>query len=386
MKKILYIETNYDTKSPSMKSVVRAFPHVVDYFDEVEVWSCECEIQHPKLKWKKIHAPKIWPLRMLWLIIVVHFMAFWRFVLLRSPRPAVIQCTDFFAFFADIIYVHFHYRRFRQIIKSNHGKITLTLPKKILYSISYVLERACFCWANPKVWLTVSKSMESGLTKIEGLNPVRLLPNAYNAVRFNPRVRSDHRSEMRKNLQIQDEEIVLGFSALGNLQRKGLQLLLEAAQLLRNDNLPVRLLLVGPNETQLKNEIHWSDQLYPFQDIIIVGRVDDTERYFAAMDAFVFPSHCESFCLVIMEAAAMGIPIFPTAFDGHEMTLIEGVNGYSIPWCSQGISNVLRKSWPLITRDQGSAQLARGISDDRFGPELVSIYKSIVEKKSDLGI
>jgi glycosyltransferase involved in cell wall biosynthesis len=365
-----------------MKSVVRAFPFVVDFFDEIEVWSCDCEIQHPKLNWQKIHAPKLWPLRMLWCIAVAHFRALWRFVILRQPKPDIIQCTDYFALFSNIIYVHFHYARFKEIIKSKPGLIALSKSKFFLFIISSLLERACFCWAKPKVWLTVSDSMALGLTKNERLAPVHVLPNAYCPQRFNPETRIKHRSKVREDLRIADEEIVLGFSALGNLQRKGLSLLLESAQNLRKLNMPIRLLLVGPTRKQLLAEISWNDNLYPIDDIITTGHVVETEKYFSAMDAFVFPSYCESFCLVLMEASAMGIPVFPTAFDGHEMTLIDGCNGALIPWCSRGISDVLQKNLSMILKNQLPCTLSKGITDNEFGAQLIAIYRKIIQNNS----
>ena len=46
------------------------------------------------------------------------------------------------------------------------------------------------------------------------------------------------------------------------------------------------------------------------------GRRTDTERFYRAADAFLFPSLYEAFPLVALEAAACGLPIVATASMG----------------------------------------------------------------------
>ncbi len=360
-----------------MKSVVRAFPRVVEAFDEVEVWSVECEVEHPKLNWQPMWAPKLWPLRLIWCVVGFHLRALWRFGILRQPRPDIIQCTDFYALFADVIYVHFHFARYRQIIDSKPGVIVLSLPRKILMGFCRLFESVCFLWAKPRIWLTVSASMAQSLMTAEKLSPVRVLPNAFNPGRFNPQVRQQHRAAMRKELGFSEADMVLGFSALGDFERKGLPLLLTAAKKLLADGAPVKVLIVGPSMEVVAEGKAMEQAGFPLDLITATGRVTETERYFSAMDAFVFPSHCESFCLVLMEAAGLGIPIFPAPFDGHEMTLIQGENGSLIPWDADGIAETLKRFMPMIKQQTSSSQLAKGCSDQEFQQQLLAIYDSI---------
>jgi glycosyltransferase involved in cell wall biosynthesis len=377
MRKILYIDPHFSSRSPSMKTIVRAFPAVVEVFDEVEVWSVECEVQHPKLNWQRMWAPKIWPLRMVWCVVGFHLRALWRFGILRQPRPEIIQCTDFYAMFADIIYVHFHFARYKKIVASKPDVIVLPLGRKLFLKVSGALERMCFVWATPLLWLTVSEAMAQSLTQRENLEPVVVLPNAYNPQRFNPAVRETHRAVMRAELGLTPNDVVIGFSALGNLERKGLPLLLEAVRLLRREKHQIKLLIVGPTMDEIAKIDSLDDAALTQSEIIATGHVTDTERYFSAMDAFVFPSHCESFCLVLMEAAALGVPVFPAPFDGHEMTLIEGGNGALIPWDAEGIAEVIIRSMPMIQEQTSTAHLAKGCSDEEFQRRLLAFYESI---------
>lgn len=360
-----------------MKTIVRAFPTVVEAFDEVEVWSVECEVRHPKLNWQRMWAPKLWPLRLVWCVVGFHLRALWRFGILRQKRPDIIQCTDYYAMFADIIYVHFHFARYEKIVAAKPDVIMLTIARKFFLKVSGALESMCFQWATPLLWLTVSDAMAQSLTQTENLEPVVVLPNAYNPQRFNRSVRETHRVDMRAELALTPKDVVIGFSALGNLERKGLLLVLEAARILRRAKYQIKLLIVGPTIEEILKIDALDDAALPLSDITATGRVTDTERYFSAMDAFVFPSHCESFCLVLMEAAALGVPVFPAPFDGHEMTLIEGGNGALIPWDAAGIAEVIIRSMPMIQEQTSTAQLAKGCSDEEFQRRLLALYESI---------
>ncbi len=387
MRRILYIDPHFSLVSPSMKSVVRALPRIAEDFDKVEVWSVTCEVEHPKLEWDPLFwAPRPWPLRLVWTVIAFHLRAFLRFVILRQPRPDIIQCTDFYALFSDVIYVHFHFGRYREIIESKPGVIVLSLSRRLMIFFCRGFEMSCFRWARPRTWLTVSDSMSGHLREREGLSPVEVLPNAYDPKRFSLASRDRHRSSMRSELGFSEGDLVLGFSALGDFERKGLPLLLAAADLLVREGLPIQILVVGASSADGGSMADLAPAGFELDRIHATGRVVETERYFSAMDAFVFPSHCESFCLVLMEAAAMGVRIYPAAFDGHEMTLVEGVNGSCIPWNAEEIAARLRKDHAAGLLKQSHQVTGRAMADDQFQEALAGLYQRLIkaqQSKSD---
>lgn len=380
MRRILIIDPHFSTQSPSLKSVVRALPDLAEKFDEIEVWSVTCEVEHPKLRWDPLWwAPRPWPLRLVWCVIAFHLRAFWRFAILRYPRPQLIQCTDFYALFADLIYVHFHFGRYEEIIRSKPGVIVLSVPRKIMTWFCRRFESACFRWASPKLWLTVSDSMAEHLRGREGLNPVEVLPNAYDPNRFSLTTRRHYRDETRASLGFGDEELVLGFSAMGDFERKGLPLLLEAADLLLKDGFKIRVLIVGAPSADGLPPAGLAPAGFPSDALLITGRVPDTERYLAAMDAFVFPSHCESFCLVLMEAAAMGVRIYPAAFDGHEMTLVEGENGGLVPWEAAAIADLIRSDLLSGKLANPHHVVGKALADREFSRALGLIHQRLLD-------
>jgi glycosyltransferase involved in cell wall biosynthesis len=61
----------------------------------------------------------------------------------------------------------------------------------------------------------------------------------------------------------------------------------------------------------------------------VVGFSSAIQDHFRAASVFVFPSECEGFAKVTLEAAACGLPLITTAESGD--ALVEGVTGYRIP-------------------------------------------------------
>jgi glycosyltransferase involved in cell wall biosynthesis len=55
------------------------------------------------------------------------------------------------------------------------------------------------------------------------------------------------------------------------------------------------------------------------------------ERYYAAADAFVFPSVNDSFGLVVLESMASGLPVFSSDQAGAAELIDSGRDGFVLP-------------------------------------------------------
>lgn len=139
------------------------------------------------------------------------------------------------------------------------------------------------------------------------------------------------RAKMRERLLISDNAIVILF--VGRLHReKGLFEVLQAMEALldeREDGLV--LLLVGPSD-----DATFAQRLDALprrvQSIIRkTGGVRDPESYMRAADIFVLPSHREGFGMVVLEAAASGLPSVVSDIYGLQDAVVDGVTALKVP-------------------------------------------------------
>ena len=97
--------------------------------------------------------------------------------------------------------------------------------------------------------------------------------------------------------------------------KKGVELLLEAGAILRDDGLPIQLLIAGPGDEPYVAELKaLVSKLGLDDDTEFLGMVRGVEKrsLFQLSDVFVLPTHQENFGLVIAEAMACGTPVVTT--------------------------------------------------------------------------
>jgi glycosyltransferase involved in cell wall biosynthesis len=120
------------------------------------------------------------------------------------------------------------------------------------------------------------------------------------------------------------------------LRRKGQEVLVRAAAILKARGLCPKILIVGAafpgNEDHLetlKTLIHESG----LQDeVVLTGELSDVRPAYAAMNVLVLASaQPEPLGDVMMEAMAMGLPVIATNIGGPPEVVVEGVTGFLIP-------------------------------------------------------
>lgn len=387
MNKLLFIDPHFALRSPSLKSTLREFPASFADFDEVEVWAIESDFEDPKIRIDWIWCPfKSWHLVSLWYWVAVHLRFIWRFFILRQPRPQIVQATNYYCYWADLIYFHFSFLAYARVIKAHRSVFRLSLARRLVFFMHYAQEWILFKLAPPKWWWVVSRTLlEESRQEASPGSKFRVLPNSYDGERFSHAVHDRHRSEMRNKLGFADGEVVFIFVSLGDLERKGFNLAVQAVDGLVAMGKPARLLFVGgPTEEPM--------DLQPFleahgirNDAFIhrVGRVKDIERYMAAADALLFPSYCEAFALVEIEAAAMGLRLYVTPHYGSEMILRPPGNGRFLPWDVEGITKVLAEDIDSGALFHSSGDMGEALDRAGFLHELRQRYQEILRTKAE---
>jgi glycosyltransferase involved in cell wall biosynthesis len=149
------------------------------------------------------------------------------------------------------------------------------------------------------------------------------------------------RDGFRARFGLRGDDLVLVFVALGQYERKGLPLLLEALN--RIPDPALRLLVVG-GERDLVS--HYREQVQRrglAQRVVFAGMQGEVAPFLWAADAFAFPSAYETFSLVSFEAGAAGLPLLISPLHGIGEVLRDGENGFVLERTAAGVEAGLRR-------------------------------------------
>ena len=178
------------------------------------------------------------------------------------------------------------------------------------------------------------------------------------AGQFNPqRYGEKYRSIIRHKYKIPCNAVVVGF--VGRIvQDKGMAELAEAWRNLREEFPSLHLLLVGPFEPQDPIPQEIETLFHDDPRIHIVGHVDESSSFYSAMDILVLPTYREGLPGVLLEAAAMTVPVVATRIPGCISAVAEGVNGLLVrPRDAGALTDALRTyiTSPSLRRQHGQA-------------------------------
>ena len=137
---------------------------------------------------------------------------------------------------------------------------------------------------------------------------------------------------LREQWGLADDTPVVGF--VGRLvEEKGLLELFEAIAILRQKHPRMRLLVVGPVDSDKPDHLDAAAAAKAgLADItIFAGYRDDMPDLYALMTVLVLPSHREALPRSPMEASSMGVPTVATAIRGCREVVRPGENGYLVP-------------------------------------------------------
>jgi len=144
-------------------------------------------------------------------------------------------------------------------------------------------------------------------------------------------VTAARRRQVRASLGISADALLVSMVSRV-IRSKGVEEFIAAAQHVRQRRPGTQFLLVGPADresvdrfsdrelTEFRRHIHWP------------GARSDIPQILAASDLFVLPSYLrEGIPRILLEAAAMGLPLITTASPGCTDVVEDGINGCLVP-------------------------------------------------------
>ncbi len=338
--RIAIFDLSITADSPAGSCILQLVTHLSDHYQFI-IFADRFENPHPDLiHWVRVPLPKR-PILLRYLVFYGLAPIFYRrFVKQAGYQPDLTIATEGQFPQADICYAHFCHRAYLRQEK---------LTKLTLRSVFRIINRRFNAYAEGQAFarattiVAPSSGLAQEIAETYGVflkEKLKTIPNPVDTDRF-ARPQGFNSYPLREQLGFSSDDLVLVFVALGDFERKGLPLLIQALASLKDK--PIKLLVVGGVQSEINTYQEQAKRSGVLQQIAFVGFQPDVRPYLWAANIFVLPSAYETFSLVTFQAAAAGLPIMATRLYGVENFLSNQQNGWLIENSSSAILVALNK-------------------------------------------
>ena len=214
--------------------------------------------------------------------------------------------------------------------------------------------------------------------------PIDIIPTGVELQRFRPTEGDAQlRQQVRQQIGIREEEKMLLF--VGRIaEEKSIDLLIDTAAEMVQQQLPVRLVIVGGGP-QLEELQQKAQELALQEKVSFLGKkpFDEVPAFYKAADAFVSASTSETQGMTYVEALATGLPVLARYDEVLEDLVSEGENGYFF----RDQDELAQKVKALLQLDERSLQqmkekalaTAQEYDADSFGEKVEKLYLQAIE-------
>lgn len=232
-----------------------------------------------------------------------------------------------------------------------------------------------------KTFIALSKMVADDFVRLHGIRPeqIQIVYNGVDCRRYSPDHRQTYRNGIRRHLGVTDETLVLLLAA-HNFRLKGVPEVLRVAADLTACRRPIHVVVAGGRHLE-----PWrlsAHRLGLADRVSYLGGVDDLVPYYSAADAYVHPTYYDPCSLVLLEAAASGLPIVTTRrCNGAAELFQEGTEILTVadPSDHHGLCehvdslfiDGIRKNLGVAAR-----KVARQHTFERNATEIVQLYES----------
>lgn len=198
------------------------------------------------------------------------------------------------------------------------------------------------------------------------------------------------REDFRRQFNL-GSSFVVGCVGRIKFVRKGQEILVQAAALLKQKGLAITCLIVGAPFTG--NEQHLADlkklvsDLHLDDTVVFTGELSDARPAYAAMDISVLPSaQPEPFGGVVIESMSMGVPIIATNIGGSPEMVADGKTGFLVPPSDpQALADkieilIANANLRRQMAEQGPERVQANFSIGKISAQVENMYESIADK------
>jgi UDP-glucose:(heptosyl)LPS alpha-1,3-glucosyltransferase len=208
--------------------------------------------------------------------------------------------------------------------------------------------------------------------------PISVIHHGVDLINFVPAHQNPIRELVRAELDLSEQETAYIF--VGDL-RKGARQSIEALARLASG----KLLLISRSADAPYRAL--SARLGVEKRVLFLGTRTQVERYYAAADVFLLPTHYDSFAMVVTEAMASALPVIVSREAGASELIHHGENGLLLDNFRDTAE--LSQKMRLVSEDRmlakrlGSAarRTAESHSWDRVAAETLTVYERLVASK-----
>ncbi|HEV3410517.1 MAG TPA: glycosyltransferase family 4 protein, partial [Chthoniobacterales bacterium] len=230
----------------------------------------------------------------------------------------------------------------------------------------------------------VSRMVQQHFETFHGLprERMRVIYNGVDVKRFTPAARETLREPTRRELGVRDE--VLFLMLAHNLLLKNAEALIRAAAKLKAAGKRIRIVIAGGKKPERFVELA---KKLGLSDVVTFRGLVDAVAYYAAADVFVHPTWYDPCSLVTLEAAACGLPVITTQYNGASELMANGIDGYVLEDPKDVATLAARMSdlLDLVRRgEMGVAARAMALRHtfEQQTDQFLALYGEVVQRKA----
>lgn len=204
----------------------------------------------------------------------------------------------------------------------------------------------------------------------------KVVKNGIDSKRFE--FSNKNRKQIRDDLKIRDSQILMGsFCRFVNYKRIPFALTVFEKLVLYNPNFRFLLVGDGPMKTEIYKQISGSPILSTA--VIVLDSKSDIEKYYSALDCYIFPSSMEAFGMTAVEAQTNGLLTFVSSGIPIEakisQKLFKVILGDNVDyWCKSILKSI--KNAPDRSAISNSVSKNDILSSKKMTKKVEQIYKS----------